>query len=117
VESKEDRGYFFWIDVTITPRSNAGGAFKLWEASELVLLPASTVISRLEDMEGGIPVRLVKMWDGKEWGSDDPGKYEGAQRLRLLVAVKPEVERRMKFQYYFETFGDVQLPRGSIVQG
>jgi hypothetical protein len=40
---------------------------------------------------------------------DDGMKYGGPLRLRLLVAVRPG-QRGLRFRYYFEVFGHVELP-------
>src|SRR2546430_12006750 len=44
---------------------------------------------------------------------DEGFKFEGPQRLRLLIAVKPGTSR-LKFRYYFEEFGAVVLPAASL---
>jgi hypothetical protein len=114
VRRREERMTYVWVDVTITPRANAQGVFRLWEATELMLVPAGTTIRRLQDVDTGVSVRRAEVWQDGAWGPDDPGKYEGERRVRLLFAVPPEMERRVRFQYYFETFGEVQLPRGIV---
>ena len=37
-------------------------------------------------------------------------KYTGPTRLRIVFACPPTLMGRVKFRYYFETFGDLVLP-------
>jgi hypothetical protein len=55
-------------------------------------------------------VRDVRLWAGGVWRPDEDGKYEGKQRVRLLIAVPQNFARRAKFRYYLEGFGSVSLP-------
>jgi hypothetical protein len=101
---------FFWLDVTIDPKPRSGGHFSLWEPSELAILPHDVNTARLGAADEGESVREVRLHEGGVWRPDDPGKYEGPQRVRLLIAVPPAFSRRIKFRYYLEGFGNMLLP-------
>jgi hypothetical protein len=111
-EAEEPKEYFA-VDVTITPRN--GEANALWEAGEFILL--SERISNLAELEEGDKelgtVEQVKVWNGSEWGPDDPGKYPGEQRLLLTFAVKPNTSTAW-FNYYNEPIGTLELPRWQV---
>jgi hypothetical protein len=111
-EVEEPKEYFA-VDVTITPRN--GEANALWEAGEFILL--SERISSLAQLEEGDKelgtVEQVKVWNGSEWGPDDPGKYPGEQRLLLTFAVKPNTSTAW-LNYYNEPIGTLPLPRWQV---
>lgn len=108
-EEPEGARDYFYVDVTVAPRP-AEGPFSHWEPGELVLVrPGAKAIPDDEDDGEVGSVGEVLVWDGESFAEDDPGKYQGEQRLRLHVAVVPGT-RRAQFRYYFEIFGDVELP-------
>lgn len=96
------------VDVTVTPRPPTG-AFSLWAPSELVLVGPDARAEEPEADETAGEVRAVDVEQEGRFEPDGGMKYGGPQRLRLLVAVPPE-QRRLRFRYYFEVFGDVALP-------
>jgi hypothetical protein len=108
-KDEEPRDYVD-IDLTITPKNSEDG--RVWEPGELIL--TSKKIRSLAELEEGEAelgtVHDVKIWDGKEFGPDDPGKYPGAQRLKLTFAVKPGASKAW-LHYYAETIGVLELPR------
>ena len=113
-DAPEEPKEYFAVDVTITPKN--GAADSVWEASEFVLL--SERISSLADLgEDGDKelgtIEQVKVWNGSEWGPDDPGKYPGEQRLLLTFGVKPNTSSAW-MNYYNEPIGTLQLPRWQI---
>ena len=116
-EEVEDRTPRDWyrIDLTIRPTPNPGG-FQFWEPSEFFLVPYDMKVS-LDSLDGDetSPVEEVRVWDPetRQWMKDDPGKYPGEQRLQLVFGIKPAAPRRWKLQYYFESFGEIELPRGA----
>jgi hypothetical protein len=99
------------IDVTVTPKSNANQA--VWEPTELIL--TSEKIKSLADLankEVG-SVHSLEVWNGTAFGPDDPGKYPGEQRLKIIFAVKPGAQRAW-LHYYNEPIGELKLPVGTI---
>lgn len=98
---------YAWIEVTITPPEQSEG-FISWEPGELMLAPLSMSLKGLDDLEGCFQVQDVKLVVNGLDREDDPGKYEGPQRLKVLVGV-PREETAFKFVYYFEQFGEVRL--------
>lgn len=95
---------YYWIDATITPK-NADSKFTHWEPGELVV--ASPIANM--DTDELTQVETVEVFKDGAFVPDDDFKYEGSRRLRLLVAVKPPAGP-MCFHYYFEKFGQFQLP-------
>lgn len=101
---------YYRLDVTITPTAPPG-KMSHWEPAELLIVPFDSTDNEV-DLEGADAtgyVEEVEIYDGSRFVEDDPGKYEGPQRLRLLAAVEPGL-RQAKFRYYFESFGRFDLP-------
>ncbi|HVF09765.1 MAG TPA: hypothetical protein VNA16_03135 [Abditibacteriaceae bacterium] len=100
---------WYALDVTITPQES-NGDFTLWKPGELVLV-SPTAKANDPDDEGSTlgAVHAVEVWHEGRWQPDDPGKYEGPQRLKLLAWVQPGAHR-LRFRYYFEIFGDLEIP-------
>ena len=106
---------WYHLDVTITPPVPTGG-FTHWEPGELVLTGPDAKSSRdLDSMdeEAAEPVAEVEIWRDGGWRPDEEGKYPGPQRLRLLAGV-PVGTRRARFRYYFEVFGEIDLPSPAV---
>lgn len=130
---------FYQIDVTVTPAPSQG-PFHHWEVGELALvhpdfdqmndagpLADYCVVSRAdlqvnenfapevdgdddEDNEpNGDAQRVIVKPKVGEFVADRGYKVLGPQRLRLLVGVKPGA-KQLRFAYYFEKFGGVELP-------
>ncbi|MEK7780362.1 MAG: hypothetical protein AAB370_02540 [Verrucomicrobiota bacterium] len=99
------------LDVTITPKQGNGGS--VWEPTELMLTTGK--IKSLSDLEGkeAGTTHSVEVWNGTAFGPDDPGKYPGEQRLKIIFAVKPGMGR-VWLHYYNEPIGELQLPPGTI---
>lgn len=99
-------------DITITPKSAANND-AVWEPGELMLATQKVKsLEDLEDKEAGT-THSVEIWNGSEFGPDDPGKYPGEQRLKIIFAVKPGT-RTAWLQYYNEPIGELRLPPGTI---
>ncbi len=96
---------WYRIDVTITPRANVG-AFRLWEPGELQLVPGP---GSEADPDNALSFEEVRVWQHGSFRDDEIGKYEGPQRLELLAGI-PEGVDVLRFNYYFEQFGEVRLP-------
>lgn len=99
------------IDVTITPQPKAGG-FQHWEPDSLVFMPYEASVPSLlgDDKDVGYPTVEVEVFQNGQFAPDEDGKYFGPLRVRLLTRVPLDAPRRLKFRYYFESFGDVTLP-------
>ena len=99
------------VDVTITPKGDAGDS--VWEPTELMLTTEKiTSLADLEEKEAGT-THSVEIWNGTAFGPDDPGKYPGEQRLKIIFAVKPGTTRAW-LHYYSEPIGELTLPAGTI---
>lgn len=135
VDSEEGAGVkrtgetkFYYLDVTITPTfAMADAPFVMWDSSELLLVPFDAKAPTFEEPEpeseeqNAKPctihnVSVLEGTEGTEGKSEgesegeEAGKAAGAQRLKLHVELPKEIDR-VKFQYYFETFGDLPVPR------
>ena len=119
-ERREDykKRRWFSLDVTITPtpKEEDTCGFRHWEPGELLLVHADKNVGELDqddDLvgEGLCLIHDLKYQENGSFVDDDGIKFEGEQRLKLLIGAQPEAER-LKFQYYFEAFGEVTLPKG-----
>jgi hypothetical protein len=99
------------VDVTITPKGEAGHS--VWEPSELMLTSEKIrSLADLENKEVGT-THSVEIWNGTSFGPDDPGKYPGEQRLKIVFAVKPATTEAW-LHYYHEPIGRLKFPPGTI---
>ena len=92
----------------MAPADSDPNLFSCWDCSELVLVPFDEPALDIytEESEGGCQIHDVSFPE-----SDDAGdKASSAQRLKLHIEVIQGVER-LKFQYYFETFGELAIPK------
>jgi hypothetical protein len=96
------------LEVTITPRTPTG-AFTLWEPGELRIVGADARSGDPEADEAACDIESLEIQDEGGYQPDSGMKYQGPQRLRLLVAVPPD-QRGLRFRYYFEILGNVSLP-------
>jgi hypothetical protein len=100
------------VELTVTPSAGMEGPFQLWEPGELRLVKEESRFDREyagADEDDQVSIRAVEIQHKGRFQDDEGWKLPGPQRLRLLLAVSPGVER-LKFRYYFEEFGRVQLP-------
>jgi hypothetical protein len=108
VETPKD---YVEVDVTITPKGDSGDS--VWEPTELMLTSEKIKsLADLEDKEVGT-THSVEIWNGTAFGPDDPGKYPGEQRLKIMFAVKPGAKEAW-LHYYNEPIGQLKLPPGTI---
>jgi hypothetical protein len=108
-EEEEKPRHYYDVDLTITPRDTSSE--RVWEPGEFIL--TSEPIKSLADLEEGDKevgtTQDVMIWDGSNFGPDDPGKYPGEQRLKLTFAVVPGTAKAW-LQYYNETIASLDLP-------
>lgn len=112
MEPEEPKEYFA-IDMTITPQTSEWES--VWEPSELMLSSekVSSMIDLHDESKQIGSTEAVAIWNGTEFGDDDPGKYPGPKRLRVTFGVKPGTSRA-SINYYAEALGEVELPRGAM---
>jgi len=129
---------WYTLDVTVRPAASEGGEctpFQHWEPTELELVPIDKPPMSFDDDDdeyGVCRIHNTAMWVNGAFRSDDDlryardrdaeddedefddgelfGKVTGEQRLRLLIGVLPNADT-LKFAYYFEQFGRVDVPR------
>ena len=109
-ESPERARYH--LEVTIHP-GNANTPFGAWEPGELRLVRPESVLDMNPDTpsdnDDTCEIESIEVQEDGAFKPDEGMKFPGAQRLKLLLAVKPGASR-LKFRYYFEEFGSVALP-------
>jgi len=115
VQQREDyaRRAWYQLEATITPAASQG-AFKHWEPGELLLVhpDKKTEFDAAREDDGDDDLCVIHDLDIFQDGAyvnDDGMKFEGPVRLKLHIGVKPGTPR-LKFQYYFESLGDVRIP-------
>ena len=107
-EAKEAREkHYFEVDLTISPAE--AKCFRLWSPSELEL--TATPRKGLEELadDSASEVCDCQIWDGSKFEEDDPGKYEGVQRVKIVFAVEPGL-RTAYLNYYGNSLGPISLP-------
>ena len=118
VASSPPETKFYFLDVTIAPKQCEDGCtpFQCWDCTELEVVSFDAPDRSMDDDEIECDVteschvhnvELLESSDSMEL--DDAGKEQGPQKLRLHVEV-PKHLTRLKFQYYFESFGDIRVP-------
>jgi hypothetical protein len=106
---------YFTLDVTIQPKE-ATGNFSCWEIGELRLTRPDFHIDPNSDESTEDDTCTISELRYEEDGvfKDDEGfKFGGPKRLKMTLGVREGIDR-LKFQYYFEEFGSVQLPAASL---
>ena len=112
-EEEADRRHYVLVEFTLTPRP-ATGRMRFYDTTEMMLVPFDSRVSLKEDptsddRSGSVHEHhLVNDDDGSE--TSDFDKLTGPAHLRMIFACPPTLHGRVKFQYYFETFGDFTIP-------
>jgi len=104
---------YYSVDVTIQPSSgSAKNPFAAWEPGELRLVSPDSVQNPNDpestESDDLCEIQAVEVEQGGRFQPDEGLKFQGAQRLKLKIAVKPGTPA-LKFRYYFEDFGCVTL--------
>jgi len=100
------------VELTVTPAAGVESPFQTWEPGELRLVKEDARFDPDDpeaDEDHQVSIRSVEIQHECRFQHDDGWKLPGPQRLRLLLAVSPGIDR-LKFRYYFEEFGRVELP-------
>jgi hypothetical protein len=101
----EQHGPLRWVHIDLTvhvPEGNSGKTpFRLWDATELALVPVDAKPGPPPDGEGSVArVAGVELHRDGSWVTLDE-KLQGTQRIRLHAGVHAGVEF-FKLRYYFE---------------
>ncbi len=102
---------WFTVESTIFPDVSAARGMRHWDLDDLRLVPYEKVISANsdDDSEDDFSLHDVEVVvDGVPQPAEE-SKLSGPQRLRFTVGVPPGT-RLLKFRYYFEQFGRIELP-------
>lgn len=98
------------VEATITPNPPAGGPFTHWSPSELQLVGFMTRCGPDDPSSDDlVDIRKVEILEEGRWIDDEGMKYPGPLRVRLACSSAKAPVGRVKFRYYFETFGDLSL--------
>jgi hypothetical protein len=100
------------VDFTLTPAPSAS-KMRFYEPSELLLVPIDAKIAITEDPTSdgqSASVADIKIVDDAGNEQDGNDKYDQPLRFRATFACPPALRGRVKFRYYFESFGDLLLP-------
>jgi hypothetical protein len=100
------------VDFALTP-SPGSSKMRFYEPSELLLVPIDAKIRMNEDPTSdgqSASVSDIKVVDGAGNEQDGFDKYDQPLRFRATFACPPTLRGRVKFRYYFESFGDLLLP-------
>jgi len=106
---------YFTLDVTIQP-SQAPGKFTHWGPGELMLTRADFVFNPNDEEskeDDACRIEEVHYEEDGAFKADEGLKFAGPKRLKMTLAVREGVDK-LKFQYYFEQFGGVQLPQTAL---
>jgi hypothetical protein len=109
-DSKNDR--FVLIDFTLTPIPGVS-RMQHYEPSELLLIPINAKISLTEDpTSDGLSASAhdLTLIDPAGAQTKDFDKLTGPSHLRITFRCPQPLQGRVKFRYYFESFGDLALP-------
>lgn len=96
---------FYLLDVTITPTDKDTGGHTHFEPDgiELVVAPEPGRFPILSDSPAAL-ICGVEYFNGSRFVPTEE-KLEGKQRLRFHIAVVNPKARKLRFSYYFEQFG------------
>ena len=88
-----------------------------WDVDDLRLVPFDAPKPSLDlaqaaahGADEAFDLENVQVLEDGQFVKDQQGKHEGAKQLRATVGVPMHV-RRLKFQYYTEQFGSIDLPQ------
>jgi hypothetical protein len=101
---------YFTLDVTIRPKDSTG-KFTHWEPGELRLTLPEFHISMGDEPgieDDACEISELKHEEDGVFKADEGFKFSGAKRLKMTLGVREGVSR-LKFNYYFEEFGEVAL--------
>lgn len=112
-DASADPSEHYLLEVTITP-APSGTGFSHWEPGELMLVKPESVLGpdlseTVEEDDALSFLHGIHYQEEGVWKEDDGIKITGSKRLRIHFAVRRGI-RRLKFRYYFEDFGAVELP-------
>ncbi|HYF51246.1 MAG TPA: hypothetical protein VEJ63_17660 [Planctomycetota bacterium] len=100
---------YFVTELTITPKAGADGKFTHWEPGELLLsVPGKNPMDETESSDDIGEIGKLEVFEDGAFKVDEGMKYPDAQRLRMVLGVKPGL-REVQLNYYFETLGTIKL--------
>ncbi|HEY7090311.1 MAG TPA: hypothetical protein VH518_19600 [Tepidisphaeraceae bacterium] len=112
VAEAPDHNRYVLVDFTLTPRAGSS-RMTHWEPDELLLVPFDLKIAMDEDPtadERAATPSHVGLVDATGSEITDFDKISGTAHLRAAFKCPPGLSGRVKFRYYFESFGDLLLP-------
>lgn len=107
---------WYVIELTVSPGADPG-KFRFWDPTELVLVaPDDDPDDPHDDKEWG-QVARARVWRDGAWAPVDENLEASELRVRLLVGLRPGPPRSLRFRYYLEVFGHLDLARATQVPG
>ena len=117
-DQDEERGgprRYVLVEFTVTPQPGQS-RMQFYDPSEMMLVPYDLKLSADPDADptdddaraASVDRLTLVNPDGTEVTEFD--KITGPARLRIVFACPPTLTGRVKFRYYFETFGDLTRP-------
>lgn len=109
LEGTGDKGRSVLVEVTIAPQDPPpSGKFTTWELGEVGLVPVG--VNAMDDnCDSRIAFEQLEYWDDGRYVKDEGFKLSGPQRLRFRATI-PGTRQDYRFHYYFEHFGELQVP-------
>lgn len=101
------------VDCVIAPHAKRVTPMAYWDPSDLRLIPYGRKVSMLQespDTSEAEPVTVKLVREGGIRQELEDSKVTGEQRMEFIFRCPPQIRDRVKFQYYFETFGDLVIP-------
>src|SRR6185369_11909738 len=111
-QQEPDHDNYVLVDFTLSPRPGQS-RMQHYEPSELMLVPFDYKVKIDEDPTSSTDAAncyQIRLIDESGGETEDFSKITGPAHLRAVFACPPTLRGRVKFQYYFETFGDLLLP-------
>jgi hypothetical protein len=102
---------WYSVDVSILPKAQGQVPFPAWEPGEMLLVPPGSRVTDLESLSQmeSAEIHDYALYRNNDFAPDHEGKHLGAQRIKYIVGIEPEV-KQLQFRYYLERFGQVEFP-------
>ncbi len=107
---------WYMIELTVQPTA-APDAFRYWEPTELVLVDLRDDPDDPQDEWEWGEVNRARVWRDGAWAPVEEALEAVETRVRLLVGLRPGPPPSLRFRYYLEVFGHVDLTRAPRAAG
>jgi hypothetical protein len=107
---------WYTIELTLQP-SGAADESRSWEPTELVLVGLDYDDEDPDDEREWGLVDRARVWRDGAWTPVEERLEAVETRVRLLVGLRPGAPRGLRFRYYLEVFGYVDLGQARQAPG